>query len=613
MGASPPSGSASSKLSARASRSGDPRKRDARKLDRKKLVGRTTPRIFTAPLVSGAPGPCGCGCALTEETTRGFSVADFAAEVCKITLRPWQRWLLIHALETLPDGTFRFRNIVVLVARQNGKSTLSIVLSLWAMFARGVRVVLSAAQDLDTAEEIWQAGVDLVEETDDEDLPVRPELLAFRRHVSMVNGKKALILSTGERWKVKAASRKAGRGLSGDLIILDELREQQNWFAWSAITKTTMARPLAQVWCFSNAGDVTSVVLRHLRLMAHEKLGDPDGAVLAEAERIVSAEAARLGAPDEFDLEELREDPELADLNLDDLEVAVDDLFLAEWSAAPEKSKWDREGWCQANPSLGYGDITERAIASACGTDPEWEFRTEVLCQWPSGALLGIFDPGAWDAITNEPIVSPSGVKSADPEDVIVGDVVAAFDVARDGSKSYVAFGGRRPDGVLQAELRAVQPGTEWLRDWLMDHADRIESVSAQERGAPASDVLARLSADRSFTIPIIPIGGPRLTAVHGRVAELVKTGQVRHNIQPALDNSVMMAATRDLGDNPVIDRRRSRGDAAPVIAWEFAVYQASEPVLFVPPPPPPPKSLASASVSRAAGVREFDVASAGF
>lgn len=625
MAESLPSAPESSKPARSASRrSGDPRKRaDPRKSEHKKrLLGHTVPRIFTPPLVDGPPGPCGCGCALTEETTRGFSAVDFATEVCKVKLRPWQRWLLIHALETVWDEEldclrFRFRNIVTLVARQNGKSTLSVVLSLWAMYARGVRVVLSAAQDLDTAEKIWQDGVDMVEETDDNDEPVRPDLYELKDHVSLVNGKKALILETGERWKVKAASRKAGRGLSGDLIILDELREQQNWLAWSAITKTTMARPLAQVWCFSNAGDITSVVLRHLRLMAHKMLDDPDGIVLAEAERIVAAEAERLGAPDEYDLDSIHSDPELADLELDDLEVSVDDLFLAEWSARPDRGKWDREGWAEANPSLGYGDTTERVIASACATDPEWEFRTEVLCQWPEGALSGIYEPGTWEATRNVSLETPAGEKYISDDDKLVGDVRATFDVARDGSRTYIAWGGKRKDGRFQGEIVAARPGTDWVGGWLMSQADRIESVSAQERGAPASDVLETLRKDPKFTIPILTIGGARLTAVHGRVAELVKKGDARHNEQPVLDNSVAMAKLKPLGDNDVIDRRRSGGDAAPAIAWEFAIFEASEPPTFVPPPPPPPRALSTreghAGSRRRRSVDDFDPATSGF
>ncbi len=606
-------------------RSGDPRVKasvrpDPRKRDRRKLVGKTVPRIFTPPLAEGAPGPCGCGCALTEATTRGFAAVEFAEEICKVTLRPWQRWLLIHALETLPDGTYRFQNILVLVARQNGKSTLSVVLSLWAMVARGVPVVLSTAQDLDTAEEIWQAGVNMVEELDDEEQPVRPDLYELKEHVSLVNGKKALVMSVDRqisRWKVKAASRKAGRGLSGDLIILDELREQQNWEAWSAITYTTMARPMSQVWCFSNAGDISSVVLRHLRLSAHEALGDPDGAVLAEAERIVAAEAERLGAglggPDEYDLKQVQDsDPDLADIELDDLEVDTDDLFIAEWSAAPDKSKWDRDGWEQANPSLGYGDITERKIASKAKSDPEWKFRTEALCQWPDGAIEGIYPPGAWEAI---------GVKREPGEplgeaDRIVGDVRAAFDVAIDGSKAYIAWCGKRADGELQGEIVAAAPcaaGTDWIGKWLLDHAGRIEAVSAQGRGSIASDVLTRLQTDPKFTIPITPIEGPRLTAAHSRVSEWVTSKKVRHLNQGPLNDAVAGAKLKQLSGSRVIDQFKSTGPTAAAIAWEFAVFECTE-TRFVPPPPPPPKVLKAERPSgRRSTSREFDPVTSGF
>jgi hypothetical protein len=106
------------------------------------------------------------------------------------------------------------------MARQNGKSTVSQVLALWFMYVYGRPLVIGTAQDLDVAEEIWQGAVDLVEET--------PELDALKKHVIRVNGKKSLVLTTGERYKVKAANRRAGRGLSGDLVMLDELREHQS-------------------------------------------------------------------------------------------------------------------------------------------------------------------------------------------------------------------------------------------------------------------------------------------------------------------------------------------------------------------------------------------------
>ena len=81
------------------------------------LVGSEVPRIWTRPLRE-----------LTPKTSLGYSVIEFAEKFLFIELFPWQKWLLIHALELRPNGRLRFRNIIVLVARQNGKSTLSIVL-----------------------------------------------------------------------------------------------------------------------------------------------------------------------------------------------------------------------------------------------------------------------------------------------------------------------------------------------------------------------------------------------------------------------------------------------------------------------------------------------------
>lgn len=68
----------------------------------------TLPRLFTAPLVTGPPGPCGCGCALTPDTSDGFDVAAWAADVLHAPLRGWQRWLLIHGLELAAGGRPRF-------------------------------------------------------------------------------------------------------------------------------------------------------------------------------------------------------------------------------------------------------------------------------------------------------------------------------------------------------------------------------------------------------------------------------------------------------------------------------------------------------------------------
>lgn len=309
-----------------------------------------------------------------------------------IELLPWQRWLGIHALELLPDDAPRFRTVIVLVARQNGKSTFLQLLSLFFLYVRGVRLVIGTAQNLDIAEEVWQGAVDIAQEV--------PELALEVADVVMVNGKKTLKLRQGERYKVQAASRRGGRGLSGDLVLLDELREHQTWAGWSAVTKTTMARPSPQVLGFSSAGDQSSVVLASLR----------EKALAAAADRTSS-----LGI---------------------------------EWSAPDGCALDDRAAWAQANPALGYR-MTEEALAAALAVDPEDVFRTEVLSQWVT-TLDPAIPPAVWAAL-----VDPGAPRGTGP--------VFALDVAPDQSSATIAVAWRRSDGGTQVMLADHRPGVEWV------------------------------------------------------------------------------------------------------------------------------------------------------
>lgn len=531
-----------------------------------KRYGATEPRVVTPPLRL-----------LTPETSWGFRVIEFAENVLRVHLYPWQRSFVIRLLELREDGGgLRFQTALLLVARQNGKSTISKVLALWFMLEALWPLVLGTAQDLETAEEIWEDCVSLLtEETDDED----DDLSDLVEKVIQVNGKKTLILTNGCRYKVKAANRGAGRGLSGNLVMLDELREQKNWGAWGAITKTTQAQDKTLVLGLSNAGDMLSVVLAYLRKMAHRAVGDPDG---------INAESEAPG-PSELDIE--AEAEMYGDIDVDDepedWEQDESTLFIAEYSAAPGLDRRDRNGWAQANPLLGYR-IRERKLAADCATDPEWVFRTEVLCQWPDGTIEGVFLPGTWEQTTNEPLELADGTKVAAPADTLTGPLVAVIDKSYDRSQTSIAVAGYRADGLPQVEIVARRFGDDWVRDWLLERKDRITAVSGQWKGAPISSLLWGLDEDPSFPIPITRWEGGALLAAHGGALEDIRDGKVRHNRQPPLDLAAGTAERKDLGDGWVIDRRRSEVDAAPLIAFIGALWLLKQrPKVTAPPAPP--------------------------
>jgi hypothetical protein len=160
-----------------------------------KLVGRTEPRLCTRPLRE-----------LTPETSLGFEVIEFALEILDIDLYPWQQRLLIHALELLPDGQYRFRRVIILVARQEGRTTIASVHAAWWLFVDSARhpervpplkfKVVGVAQDLDIAREPWamvKLWCDPKPETDEgADLAIAA-LQAATANVVDTNGKEAIV------------------------------------------------------------------------------------------------------------------------------------------------------------------------------------------------------------------------------------------------------------------------------------------------------------------------------------------------------------------------------------------------------------------------------------
>lgn len=501
---------------------------------KEKLYGCETPRIFTPPLRE-----------LTPETSRGQECIDFAENVLGITLLPWQKWLLIHALELNVDGTFRFRTVVLLVARQNGKSTILQVLTLWRMYLDAARLVIGTAQNLDVAEEQWRGAVELAEGV--------PELAEEIARIDKTNGKKALELESGERYKVQAANRRGGRGLSGDLVLMDELREHASWDAWAAVTKTIMARMYAQVWAASNAGDAASIVLRFLRKLAHLALGNPDG--LDEVGASVPA------IVDDEDTED------------------ADSLGIFEWSAEPGCSIWDRLQWAQANPSMNY-TIGERAIAAAARTDPEGTFRTEVLCQWLDTVADGPFPGNSWE-------------NSLDDESYAVGEIMYCVDLEWDRTMASISIAGRRPDGDMHVEVVATMPPqfvAAWFDDpWVnvagqnmprrADNEDMIGLV-LQANGAPVSSMLDDLRAIKG--LKIIEWAGVDLGRWTGKFFDAVcgvtesddedeewALGDplVYHRSQPSLDTAARLASTKPMADSWVWDRAKSMVDIAALVS----------------------------------------------
>ena len=475
---------------------------------------------------------------MTPETTLGFDCIEFAEEVLDLHLLPWQKWQLIHALEILGDRKswrFRFRIVITLVGRQNGKTTLGTVLSLFFLYALQVGLIIGTAQDISNAEDTWQMCVDMAQ--NNEELAERIE------HIWYTNGSKRLQLKGNRDYRVRASNRKAGRGKSADLVLLDELREHQTWEAWAALSKTGMARKNALLWCMSNAGDGTSVVLRHFRLRAHAQLGDPDGVVkaLGESEPPAEDDGSMLG--------------------------------LFEWSADPNADPGDMNAWAQANPSLGY-TIELSTIKAAYADDPADVFKTECLCQWVTSTITPPFPVDSWDAGKDE----KSHIAKDSP-------LWWGVDISADRTHASIAVCGKRKDGAYHVELAEYRSGTGWLAKWFMNAAPNYPNmkVALQSKGAPIASMMDVLAAIDG--VEIVECSGKDVAGWCGRLYDAVaaSTGEsdavpVYHITQPALDLAANVASTRPMGDGAwAWDRNKSMEDISPLVAVTMAFGAATQ------------------------------------
>lgn len=461
------------------------------------LLGREQPRLFTPPLRR-----------LSRKTSRGFEAIEFAEQVLGLVLHPWQRWLLIHLLELLPDGSFRFRTALVLVARQNGKTTLVQVLALWRMYVDGAPLVIGTAQNLDVAEEAWMGAVEIAEGV--------PDLAAEIAHVDKTNGKKQLRLETGERYKVAAASRRGGRGLSGDMVVLDELREHQTWAAWGAVTKTTMARAKAQIVCLSNAGDAQSVVLSTLRARS------------------------------------------LAALNGETDDLDDGSLGIFEWSAVDGCSMEDRQAWAQANPSLGHPNgISEAAIRSALATDPEAVFRTEVLCQWVDRVEPAVIDPDLWHSFASVVAEPERPVWSVE---VPLGRASASIGAAwMVGDRQHV-------------EVVEEDDGVEWVVERLAALARKYAAQTVVVD--VATEAKSLVEPLRLAGLLVEEVNGPTRPVACAGLFDAATSGVLSHDGSPELASAVALARWKDVGEGArVFSRRRSSGDITALYAVTLAHY----------------------------------------
>jgi hypothetical protein len=182
-----------------------------------------------------------------------------AADELGITLMPWQETAAryVTALRVVrgrprhdAEERWAFREVAIVVARQNGKSEL--LIPRIVMGLRRGESILHTAQNRDLPRKTFLRVAALIAGHSDVE------------YVRRANGQEEIGMAGGGRYKVVAPNG-SSRGESADLVLIDEVREQHDQDLMDAMLPTITASPNAQIIYLSNAGDDESMVLNDLR------------------------------------------------------------------------------------------------------------------------------------------------------------------------------------------------------------------------------------------------------------------------------------------------------------------------------------------------------------
>lgn len=302
---------------------------DAMRAAAPRLVGSPRPRV--AP-----PIPARSGLQQFKEDAQALGVKP----------RPWQETAARYVTALAPGGGHLYREVAILVARQQGKTEM-----LKPIITRRMRAgqrVLHLAQ----TRELPRIMFDVIATA----LSNEPDLFPKRRGRTIWprygSGQEEIKLENGATYRIAAANRGGARGQTADVVIVDELREMRDDDFMSAAEPTLTMSPDPQLIYLSNAGDESSAVLNELR---DRGIGE--------------------------------QDPTLAYL---------------EWSAAPSRDAGDRDGWAEANPMIGHFPqvlaTLEKAYRKAQLSGNMARFETEHLCRWVPSARQAFVDIKRWAA-----------------------------------------------------------------------------------------------------------------------------------------------------------------------------------------------------------------------
>jgi hypothetical protein len=486
------------------------------------LVGAPRPSVLWVPPYVSTTGP---------EALELAALAGLHAD-------PWQAAIVRDMLGEREDGLWAAYEVGIEVPRQNGKGGILEIRELTGIFLLGELLVIHSAHRFDTSLEAFMRMLALVESCPDFD---RRVLRVSRSHGEegidfRIDGRLARI-----RYRTRAKG--GGRGLTGDLLVLDEAMNIPEGMHGDLLP-TLSARPNAQVVYAGSAVDQDEM---------------PDGIVFARIRKRGLAGG----------------DPALMFVGYEAVDPTSGERFEHPADLDPE-TDGDPAVWASANPALGIR-IREEVIAIERRSLSARKFAVERLCvgDWPNP------DPETAD----RKISSAAWSACAERGSSAAGYVAFAVDMPPSRGSTVIAAAGYRADGRLHVEIVDHRSGSRWVPGRLVELVGRHRVLGVLiAKGGPAASLAPGLeTAVEATTLPVQEKTGRRIrlveTADQAKAAGLLYDGveqlAIAHLGTTELAAAVRGAETRPLGDAWLWSRSTSTVNISPLVAVTVALWGA--------------------------------------
>lgn len=308
----------------------------------------------------------------------------------------WQEELLRAVLEVFPEGhprtgQLRFRQVVISLARQNGKTEIAAALGLWALLREAGALVIGIASSREQATLVYERTMQAINRNP-----------ALRAKFARLTDTRGIATKAGGRYELKAAKSAALQGLPIRLGLVDELHLLKRAL-WTDLVNGTGGRPDCLVAGITTAGDSQSELLIDLYRLGGEAIEEGD--------------AARFG----FFVWEAPES-----------RIPEDDETLGRYLAA-------------ASPAIACGRLDLETVISDVRGLPEPDVIRYRFNRFLDAAQAAFIPVGVWrGAQRTEGDGWPAGVRP-----------VFTFDRTPDWSFASIVATAKDAEGVIHAELVA--------------------------------------------------------------------------------------------------------------------------------------------------------------